>query len=217
MFGKSTSAFGPWQKAAWPLARLFVPRRTRWFVEGHPKLDGQLWLADRRLLYETVRALRPATCFEIGTWKGGGSTLFIAQGLHDNGRGTLHTIEVDRVMAAEARRNYETHLPHLIPHVTFHVGDYRQEYAASVAAAGRVDLIFLDGAEDAGQTLAQFEFFLPHMRSGSALLAHDWLTDKAHLLKERLEGSSEWRIETVLLPPRSVGCALAVRQGGSAW
>ena len=31
-------------------------------------------------------------------------------------------------------------------------------------------------------------------------------------VKERLEHSSDWRIERVLLPPRSVGCALAVRQ-----
>jgi len=37
----------------------------------------------------------------------------------------------------------------LLPHVDFHVGDYRQEYAASIAAAGSVDLLFLDGAEDA--------------------------------------------------------------------
>jgi hypothetical protein len=99
----------------------------------------------------------------------------------------------------------------LLPHVDFHVGDYRQEYAASIAAAGSVDLLFLDGAEDAHETLAQYEFFLPHMRGGSALLVHDWLTDKARLIRERLENSSEWRIENVLLPPRSVGCALAVR------
>ena len=193
------------------MARVFVARKTRWFVEGHPKLDGQLWLADRKLLYETVHALQPTNCFEIGTWKGGGSTLFIAQGLQDNGRGVLHTIEVDPAMAAEARRNYEAHLPHVLPHVDFHVGDYRQEYAASIAAAGSVDLLFLDGAEDAHETLAQYEFFLPHMRGGSALLVHDWLTDKARLIRERLENSSEWRIENVLLPPRSVGCALAVR------
>ncbi len=212
MILKSTSAFGRWEKAAWRVARVFVARRTRWFVEGHPKLDGQLWLADRKLLYETVRARRPASCFEIGTWKGGGSTLFIAQGLCDNGRGTLHTIEVDEAMAAEARRNYETHLPPLVRHVAFHVGDYRREYAASLAAAGGVDLLLLDGAEDADQTLAQYEFFLPHMRDGSALIVHDWLTDKAQRVKERLEHSSDWRIERVLLPPRSVGCALAVRQ-----
>ncbi len=215
----STSAFGRWQKAAWPVARLFLRPRTRWFVEGHPKLDGQLWLADRRLLDDTVRAFRPAACFEIGTWKGGGSTLFIAQALCDNGAGVLHTIEVDAAMAAEAGRNYADYLPHLLPHVRFHVGDYREEFGAIMCPgpkpgtyrSGAVDLLFLDGAEDARETLAQYEFFLPFMHRGSVLLAHDWLTDKARLIKDRLEDPAEWRIDTVLLPPRSVGMVRAVR------
>ncbi len=209
---KSTSAFGRWERAAWPLVRLFLRAKTRWFVEGHPQLDGQLWLADRKLLYDTVRAHAPVHCFEIGTWKGGGSTLFIAQALHDNGRGLLHTIEVDRAMVEQARRGYEKYLRHLLPHVEFHAGDYRAEYAPLLAGA-TADLVFLDGAEDARETLAQYEFFLPHLRPGSRLLVHDWLTDKARLVREVLEGRSGWRLEKVLLPPRSVGCALAVRVG----
>jgi predicted O-methyltransferase YrrM len=204
---KSTSAFGRWQKAAWPVARLFVRPRTRWFVEGHPKLDGQLWVADRRLLYETVRSRAPVNCFEIGTWKGGGSTLFIAQALHANGRGVLHTIEVDRALGADARRAYKSYLPHLLPHVDFHLGDYRQEYRN----ASRADFVFLDGAEDARETLAQYEFFLPRLHTRAVLVVHDWLTDKARLVRDLLEQSRDWRIERVLLPPRSVGCALAVR------
>ncbi len=212
---RSTSAFGRWEKAIWPLTRWFVSPRTRWFVEGHPQLDGQLWLADRRLLYETVRARRPVHCFEIGTWKGGGSTLFISQGLFDNAAGVLHTIEVDRAMAAKARQDYDGYLPHLARHIDFHVGDYRHEYDPILARGGGVDLLFLDGAEDADETLAQFEFFLPHLHPGSTLLAHDWFTEKARRVKERLERSPEWRVETLLRPPRSVGCALATRASAS--
>ena len=203
------------------MTRLFVPRTTRWFAEGHPKLDGQLWVADRKLLYDTVRARAPRACFEIGTWKGGGSTLFIAQALYDNGGGVLHTIEIDPAMAADARRAYETYLPHLLPHVEFHVGDYREEYRGVLgshpAEAGShtsmADFVFLDGAENAGETLAQYEFFLPHLPPASAVVVHDWLTDKARLVRGVLEQSPGWRIEQVLLPPRSVGCALAVKSG----
>ena len=227
---KSTSAFGRWQKAAWPVVRLFVPRETRWFAEGHPKIDGQLWVADRKLLYDTVRARAPKTCFEIGTWKGGGSTLFIAQALFDNGSGRLHTIELDNSIAAEARRAYETHLPHLLPYVVFHTGDYREQYRRYLAPdeaapsrqgraeaesgeldARRAHFVFLDGPEDARETLAQYEFFAAHLQAGSALVVHDWLTDKARLVRDLLEHSRDWRIEQVLLPPRSVGCALAIR------
>lgn len=209
MFHTSTSAFGRWQKAAWPIVRAFLPPRTRWFVEGRPGLDGQLWLADRRLLYETVRALRPAHCFEIGTWKGGGSTLFLAQALRDNGAGVLHTIEVDAAMVEHARRYYQAHLPQLLPHVDFHVGDYVKEFGTLDTIPA--DLVFLDGAEDGRETLAQYEFLLPRAHRGTVLLVHDWLTDKARLVRERLEQSPDWRIDTVLLPPRSVGCARAIR------
>ncbi len=208
---KSTSAFGRWERAAWPLARWLFPPRTRWFVEGHRKLDGQLWLAERRLLYETVRARGPANCFEIGTWKGGGSTLFIAQALHDNGRGVLHTIEVDRAMATEARAAYARWLPHLAAQVDFHAGDYRHEYSSILTGGAAVDLLFLDGAEDARETLAQYHFFLPATQSGSVLLVHDWFTEKARLVRDVIEPSPQWRIETLLAPPRSVGCALATR------
>ncbi len=208
---KSTSAFGRWQRATWPIVRLLVPAETRWFVEGHPKLDGQLWAADRRLLYETVRARVPAACFEIGTWKGGGSTLFIAEGLRANGAGVLHTIEVDRGLADEARRGYETYLPHLLPYVRFHAGNYGEEYGPILTAPTSADLVFLDGAEDGAETLAQFEFFLPHVRPGSVVLVHDWLTEKARLVRDRLREAPGWRIEKVVLPPHSVGCALAVK------
>ncbi len=204
---RSTSALGGWRKKAWPFARVFVPRRARWFYEGHPALDGQLWYAERRLLYDTVRQAKPAHAFEIGTWKGGGSTLFIGQALHDNGSGVLHTIEFDEPLAAQAERHYRTYLPHLRPYVRFHVGDYRERYRTILDAASRVDLLLLDGAEDAAQTLAQYEFFLPYLKSGSVLLVHDWFTEKARLVKDVLEGDARWRLERVLTPPRSVGLA----------
>ncbi|MGE5360333.1 MAG: class I SAM-dependent methyltransferase, partial [Bacteroidales bacterium] len=171
---RSTSALPPWRKKAWPFVRLFVPRRARWFYEGHPAVDGQLWYAERRLLYETARQARPACAFEVGTWKGGGSTLFIAQALHDNGEGVLHTIEFEAALAADAHRHYRAHLPHLLPYVRFHVGDYREHYRAVLEEASRVDLLLLDGAEDAAQTLAQYAFFLPYLQPASILLVHDW-------------------------------------------
>ncbi len=211
MLRTSTGAFSRWERAIWPVARWFFPARTRWFLEGHPKLDGQLWLADRRLLYDVVRARKPEHCYEIGTWKGGGSTLFIARALEDNGAGVLHTIELDRAMAAQVRQDYGAHLAELARRIDFHAGDYRDEYASLLATTPRVDLLFLDGAEDAGETLAQYSFFLQHIRSGSVLVVHDWFTEKARLVKEVIERSHDWRIERVLEPPRSVGCALAVR------
>jgi hypothetical protein len=49
------------------------------------------------------------------------------------------------------------------------------------------------------------------MRSGSVLLVHDSLTEKAAPVRRVLETSGDRKIENVLLPPTSVGCARALR------
>jgi len=146
MYLKSTSDFGPRRQFLWRLIRPFVPRKTRWFFEGHPKLKGQLWFEDRKLVYHTVRTYKPLYCFEIGTWNGGGSTLFIAQALFENGMGKLYT------------------------------------------------------------------FFLPYMERGCLLIAHDWFSEKCRLLKPLIEESANWELKQVLSPPKSLGCALAIKK-----
>lgn len=209
---KSTDALGRKGALVWSALRLVLPRKVRWFYEGHPRLRGQMWYAERRLIYQTVRRHKPQHCFEIGTWQGGGSTLFISQALRDNGAGKLHTVEVDRGFYEEAVRKYREYVPALTPHVEFHYGDYREEYGAILEKGGGVDFLLLDGQEDPEETLEQFEFFRPYASGGTILMAHDWYTDKCALLRTALEGSGQWEILTVMGPPRSVGLVVAVRK-----
>ena len=208
---KSSDNLSPRRKHMWDFVRLCIPGRMRWFYEGHPKLRGQLWYAERKLLYETIRAYRPVHCFEIGTWRGGGSTLFISQALHDNQQGMLHTVEVNKEFYNDAMRNYETNLPELVDYVAFHLGDYKTIYGQVLEECKQVDFLILDGAEHGEQTLDQYNFFAPYLRQGSLLMAHDWFTEKCELLRREIEGSKQWGIVSVLTPPKSVGLALAVR------
>lgn len=209
---KSKESLGQGSLRRWQIMRRFVPERFRFFFEGHPSLSGQLWYAERQLIYETVRMYRPENCCEIGTWRGGGSTLFTARALYENGRGKLHTIEIDQTYFNEAVANYRNYLPELTPFVDFHLGDYRLIYPAILVAAGSVDFLILDGPEDAGETLAQYNFFLPYLRKGSFLMIHDWFTEKSRLVKPILEEGKSWTITRLLVPPHSPGLALAVRK-----
>lgn len=211
---RSTDVLGSRQRKLWDIVRVLVPRKQRFFFEGHPAMRGQLWYAERKLLHTTIRKYRPAACFEIGTWRGGGSTLFIAQALYENGAGLLHTIEVDEQFFREARKNYADLLPHLQAHVAFHLGDYRDVYGKILPTVKYVDFLLLDGAEDAEETLRQYEVFKPYLRSGSLLMAHDWFSEKTRLLRPIVEQGKEWEIISVLAPPGSVGLALAVRRNG---
>jgi len=205
---KSTGDFGPKRRLAWRAIRHLLPSRTRWFVEGNSHIHGQLWYSERKMIYVAVRRYRPESCFEIGTWRGGGSTLFITQALYGNKRGILHMVEVDPALQQSAKSSYEKYLPELLPFVEFHLGDYRREFVSHLEKMERVDFLFLDGAEDGNQTLAQYKFFDPWLKLGSLLLVHDWLTEKTRLLRLEIEHSGKWAQQRVLLPPVSVGMVL---------
>lgn len=200
------------ERILWKLARPFLPARTRWFYEGNLHVRGQLWRAERELLYNTVRQARPQTAFEVGTWRGGGSTLFIAQALHDNGQGTLYTCETDAAMQAQAVENYKTHLPDLNPFVRFFLGASTDVYPAVLQSVEQIDLLLLDGAEDAAQTRRELKMFLPFLRPGAWLLAHDWNTDKTAKVKPLLSDPAHWETVHILQPPRSLGFAVLRRR-----
>lgn len=200
-----------WEMRGWKLIRPAVPRAYRSLYEGHLGLPGQLWFEDRRLVYETVRSLKPRSCFEIGTASGGGSTLVVCRALRANGYGRLHTIEVDQNAHQQARQAYTRLLPQLGPFVEFHLGDHHQAFRPLVEQSG-VDFFLLDGSDDPQETIEQFRFFERWSHSGTAMFAHDWEAEKMRLLRPHLEDSSRWSLTHVVGPPRSVGAAVAVRR-----
>jgi hypothetical protein len=195
----------------WVAARMLIPQPYRSLYEGHLHLPGQMWFEDRRVLYDTVRRVKPKVCFEVGTWLGGGSTLVIARALQKNGFGHLHTIETDDWAYPRAVESYERHAPDLKQFVTLHKGDYREHFPELIERAGTIDFFVLDGAEDAQETLDQFHYFDAHSHTGTELFAHDWETEKARLVRPELESSKTWRITEVVGEPKSVGLAVAQR------
>jgi predicted O-methyltransferase YrrM len=195
----------------WQAARLLVPQPYRALYEGNLHMPGQMYFEDRRVLYDTVRRLKPQRCFEVGTWLGGGSTLVIARALRDNGGGRLHTIEILDDVHSKAVGYYERHVPELRPFVEFHLGDYRDHFPALVENGG-VDFFVLDGAENAEQTMEQFSFFDERSHPGTALFAHDWESEKSRLVRPEIEGSERWQVQKTVGPPKSVGLAVAERR-----
>ena len=164
-----------------------------------------MWFSERRMFYTALRERRPRLCVEIGTATGGGSTFFTALALKENGLGMLHTYEVDARLHDEARAFYAARLPKLAPHVTFHLADYR-----SFAEPAPIDCLMLDGPEDAQATADQLAFFEPSLASGAMVFVHDWHTEKARLVRPRIEQSDRYRIVSRLDPPDSVGFVAAI-------
>jgi predicted O-methyltransferase YrrM len=192
------------------LDRLPLEPERRRFFEGCRRLPGQMWIEDRKGLYEAVLRHRPRCCFEIGTYTGGGSTYFLASAFASLGTGKVITLERDRSLYEGARSAYRRLLPHLLPHVEFLHGGSPQAFRPYIEQAGGVDCCFLDGADDATESVAQFEFFEPFFGAGALFMAHDWDTEKMRLLRPLVESRAEWQTELCLGPPASVGFIVKV-------
>lgn len=124
------------------LDRRGVTHLIRGQVEGALPQDP----ADLRYLYEDISTHKPARAIEFGS---GQSTVFIAQGLHDLGRGHLWSLDAD----AEWLEHTRSLLPeHLRPYVTLVHSPVvvNREYGLevweyTVIPEGEWDYVMLDG------------------------------------------------------------------------
>jgi predicted O-methyltransferase YrrM len=179
-------------------------RERRFFFEGSFTLPGQMYIADRKALFETIRDEKPADCFEIGTYTGGGSTFFITQAFKAVGFGRLVTLESSDHLFNKASSHYARFFRGLSPFVTFVHGAGFDDLKPFMKD-GKVGAFFLDGAENGQETLDQYLRFIPYCRKGTVLMAHDWNTEKTRLLRPAIERGDLWEKIVEVRPPASVG------------
>ncbi|MFI5979593.1 O-methyltransferase [Streptomyces sp. NPDC051555] len=118
-----------------------------------------------KLLYNLVRAARPATVVEFGT-SFGISTLHLAAAVRDNGTGRVISSELSADKVAAARRTFaETGLDDLI---TVLEGDARDTLAGGDAA---VDFLLLDGWKDL--CLPVLRLLEPRLAPGTLVVTDD--------------------------------------------
>ncbi len=188
--------------------RPFWPKEKRFFFEGSLLLPGQMYIEDRKALFNIILEKKPKQCFEIGTYTGGGSTYFLSSAFHKLGSGKVITMENDVRLFNKAKKYYEKRLVHLKSHIEFVLGE-NFNCLAPFIENGSIDCVFLDGAEDSNQTLEQYNQFLPYFHKGSILIMHDWNTEKTRLLKPLILESQNWKIIKEIQPPESVGFLIA--------
>jgi len=179
-------------------------------------MEGQLWPAEREFLKRAVIAAAPKLVFEIGTWKGGGSTLVIATALEMTRSGILYTCETNTNFYFEAKEIYDNARWRGIVHCH---NMPSQELIRHLIDSGRVpDFVFSDGSEDPTVPLAELQMLEPHMRSGSLFCMHDWdpyereagvVSAKATLVRPYMEQSPQWNIIQYITRPVSVGMIVA--------
>ncbi|MBI5078292.1 MAG: class I SAM-dependent methyltransferase [Candidatus Yonathbacteria bacterium] len=185
--------------------RSFWDKKRRFFFEGSLALPGQMYIAERKVLFDVIKEKKPRHCFEVGTYTGGGSTYFISKAFESVGSGHLVTLENDPYFYNKAKKYYAEKIPVVAKHVEFMFGDKAQDFDKIIKLYVRVDCAFLDGAEDSNQTLSQYNYFLPFFHKGTILMVHDWNTEKTRELKPILLRGGKWRVYKEVKPPESVG------------
>jgi predicted O-methyltransferase YrrM len=160
-------------RAAWPDG--FAPTTAQEWADANAEVYMPISADGGKLLYNLVRAARPATVVEFGT-SFGISTLHLAAAVRDNGTGRVISTELSADKAAAARRTFaETGLDALI---TVLEGDALETLAG---LTGPVDFLLLDGWKDL--CLPVLRLLEPHLAPGTLVVADDVdLTDLAPYL-----------------------------------
>lgn len=184
----------------------------RFFFEGAREIIGQMYLAERQALFNTIIEFKPRRCFEVGTFTGGGSTFFLASAFEKIGAGNVVTLEPHPALYSLATAAYRAYLPRLLPHVDFLHGGDVNDFLPHIDPDRGVEAFFLDGAENAEQTLAQYEFFLPRLAPGAVMMAHDWHTDKMRHVRPQVESDPAWETLLALDEPYSIGFVVLRRR-----
>lgn len=187
-------------------------------------MEGQMTPHERDFLYRAafdyLSSASVGTVLEVGTWKGGGSTLQISTAIMNVAASSgvvheLHTCEVDIQLYSEAVAAYG-HTP-LSKYITFH-NRPSTELIGELIGLGKVpQFVFFDGPEDPEINLGDFKLLDGHLKPGARFCMHDWdldvridglISTKARLLRPYLEGFAGWRQIGYLSKPVSVGIVL---------
>ncbi|MEV7931073.1 class I SAM-dependent methyltransferase [Kitasatospora sp. NPDC088779] len=150
-------------RAAWP--QNSAPLGPQEQADANAEVYMPISAQGGRLLYNLIRATRPATVVEFGT-SFGISTLHLAAAVRDNGTGRVISTELSAAKAAAARRTFaETGLDDLI---TVLEGDARDTLAA---VDGSADFVLLDGWKDL--CLPVLRLLEPRLAPGTLVVADD--------------------------------------------
>ena len=118
-----------------------------------------------RLAYLTARAIGAQRIVEFGS-SFGVSTLYLAAAVQDNGGGIVIGSELEPSKVHEARKNIAE--ANLTRFADIRAGDALETLADP---GGAVDMVLLDGAKEF--YLAVLQKLLPHIRTGTVVLADD--------------------------------------------
>lgn len=172
------------------------------YDDGFP--TGSLWRVEGQFLYALVRALKPATVLELGTWHGASAT-HLLQAITDNKQGGLSCvdsraygdIEIGGMIPTDLKRlafinmtRIETFIPH------------------AVKEGWKYDFIFEDGMHDAEQVAFIWRHADALLNPGGMIVSHDAMHAVAGEAVREGIARAGYETTNVLIAPADCGFAV---------
>jgi predicted O-methyltransferase YrrM len=178
----------------------------------HMNIEGQLNDAERSLLTEAIlnAPTKPEVVLEVGTWLGGGSTIHVLRALEANGEGHLWGIEADQSIYDRMVANIRSAAPECMNRFTPLFGeseDVIPKWLAEQKRTLQIDLTFLDGGNNPGEQIREFQLLQEYIPVGGQLMSHDAKMRKGKWLVPYLSLLDNWRVQ--FCPASEVGLMLA--------
>jgi len=150
-----------------------------------------------------MTTMKPRLVVETGTFLAV-STLYIAEGLKQNGSGKIITCEPDKEVFAKAKEKIDASgLKKWI--------EYRCESSLDVKVPGQIDVLFCDSLPELREP--EVRHFLPNINPNGLILMHDASSHLKTVREAALRMEAEGLISVVLLPtPR--GLVIAQKREG---
>ena len=156
---------------------------------------SQRWASDSllaRCCYLLCRLIQPSVVVETGVAYGV-SSAFILRALEENGRGTLHSVDLPPLRRG-AEKFWGIAVPErLRSRWRLHRGASARVLPRLLGEMGTVDLFVHDSLHTLGNMRREFESVWPYLRTGGALLADDVERNRA-FGELRLRAPSFWRV-----------------------
>lgn len=157
-------------------------------------IESQLHPVEKQIIGRRVDAMSDPAILEIGTYKGGGSTLTFLEALKRKNSGRLIGVEADPDMFAQMKANISSVDPGYFAFFEPISGFSQCVIPGLLTKYPRFDLAFLDGGNNPREQIEEFELLKDAIPIGGFLFSHDANLRKGHWLVPYLSELDNWRV-----------------------
>lgn len=158
-------------------------------------MEGQLNQKERSIISNWVTELKPARTLEVGTWKGGGSTLHILKALEANRQGHLWGIEASQGIYESMVANIRSAGDELVARFTPVFGFSQKVIPDLIKDMGTdavFGFVFLDGGDNPMEQIEEFQLIRDCIPVGGVLMGHDAHRRKGKWLVPYVRAHDNW-------------------------